>query len=150
MKRVFTLGVLVIILLSGCRADIKDDRVRQESERSLEIALDYIKQQRELHEFDLTRKIRMANDKIKRRQGQIGIGNKTDAALLELQYEKANLEKKLNVLIANTDASTKHIKEKWGKYNQSLDAMLGNMEDYLKGIPIDTDTLPKKDSLPAK
>jgi hypothetical protein len=137
--RVYILSVMMILSISGCKTEIKEDRVKKEAQRSLEIALDYINQERALHEFDLNRKIRLVNEKIKKS------GDPQSNATLKA--EKLDLELKLKVLIANTDASTKRISEKWSRYNQSLDAMLKNMQDYLKGIPIDRDTLSKKDSL---
>jgi predicted nucleic acid-binding Zn-ribbon protein len=146
-KRSVYIFVLILWAMVSCRSEIKEDRVKKEASRSLEIALDYIKTQRELHEFDLNRKIRMANDKIRRINSKVTDADERKQKITVLEVEKADLELKLKVLQANTDASTKRITEKWTKYNQSLDAMLKNMEDYLKGIPIDKDTLSVKDTL---
>jgi hypothetical protein len=143
-NRPYYIFLIIIVSLASCRGEIKDDRVKKEAERSLEIALDYIKTQRELHEFDLNRKIRIVNDNIKKAQDQnrqLVPDHDSNLLIASLQKEKAGLEQKLKVLKDNTDASTKRITEKWGRYNQSLDAMLKNMQDYLKGIPIDKDTL---------
>jgi len=146
-KPVF-ITLAIILLLFSCRSEIKDDRVLKEAERSLEITLDYIKHERQLHEFDLNRKIRFANNKINRIKSKIPADPDAKIKIATLQAEIADLENKLKVLIANTDASTKRITDKWTKYDQSLDAMLKNMQDYLKGIPIDKDTLQqKKDTL---
>jgi predicted metal-dependent peptidase len=142
--------VLACFLLSACRTEIKEERVKKESERSLEIALEYIKQQRALHEFDLNRKIRLVSAKINQIQTKGVIGDDTKDKLAMLQKEKLDWELKLKILIANTTASNKKITEKWVRYNQSLEAMLQNMQDYLKGIPIDKDTAAVKDSLPKK
>jgi hypothetical protein len=144
------LVISVMILFSGCRSEIREERVKKESERSLEIALEYIKQQRALHEFDLNRKIRLVNEKIKLVQTKGVIEADTKDRLLELQKEKADWEMKLKILIANTSASDKKITEKWYRYHQSLEAMLKNMQDYLKGIPIDKDTVPVTDSTARK
>jgi hypothetical protein len=146
--RPFYIALALIILLFSCRSEIKDDRVIREAERSLEITLDYIKHERELHEFDLNRKIRLANDKINRIKSKIPVDADSKQKITILETEISDLNKKLTILIANTDASTKRITDKWNKYDQSLNAMLKNMQDYLKGIPIDKDTIPlKKDTL---
>ena len=146
--RAFLISIVILIFLFGCRSEIRDDRVKKEAQRSLEIALDYIQTQRQLHEFDLNRKIRIVNEKIKKIQAPARTIPDQDSRqhLAALEHEKADLERKIKVLIDNTNASTKRITEKWGKYNQSLEAMLKNMDDYLAGIPIDKDTLAKKDT----
>ena len=146
-RRPAFISLAILIILFSCRSEIKDDRVQKEAARSLEITLDYIKHQRELHEFDLNRKIRLANDKINRIKSKIPPDPDAKRKIALLEAEKVDLDNKLKILIANTDASTKRITDKWNKYNQSLDAMLKNMQDYLKGIPIDNDTIPQKDSL---
>ncbi len=146
-RRYNLIFAFALLFLLSCKSELKEERVKKEAERSLEIAIDYINQQRALHEFDLNRKIRQVNEKIKRIQGGATQDQDPKSTIAALQKEKLVLELKLKVLIANTDASTKRITEKWSKYNQSLDAMLQNMQDYLKGIPIDKDTLSKKDSL---
>jgi hypothetical protein len=134
----------------SCNGGIKEERVKQESQRSLQIALDYIKQQREIHKFDLNRKIRIVTDKLKHLEGKSSLNAPLKNTRDSLISEKADYELKLKILIANTEASTKRIKERWVHYNQSVDAMLQNMDDYLKGMPIDIDTIPKKDSVKAK
>ena len=135
------------MLVSGCGTGIKEDRVKQEAQRSFDITLAYINQERDLHQFDLNRKIRLTEDKIKRIEGKAQSEQGSSDNLDDLKDEKAGYERKLKILLANTDASTKKIKDRWVHYNQSLDAMLQNMDDYLKGIPIDIDTLPKKDTI---
>ena len=141
---------LIFLLLCSCTGGIKEERVKQESQRSLQIALDYIKQQREIHKFDLNRKIRIVTDKLKHLQGKPSLAAASKSTIDSLTAEKADYELKLKILVANTEASTRRIKERWIHYNQSVDAMLRNMDDYLKGIPIDLDTIPKQDSVRAR
>ena len=139
--------VLIFSLLYSCTGGINEDRVKLESHRSLQIALDYIKQQRDLHKFDLNRKIRIVSDKLKHLQGKPAPNASVQDSIESLTAEKADYELKLKILLSSTEASTKRIKERWLHYNQSVDAMLRNMDDYLKGIPIDLDTVPRKDSV---
>ena len=146
-NRASIISCLILLLLVSCTGGIKEERVKQESQRSLQIALDYIKQQREIHKFDLNRKIRIVTDKLKHLQGKPSLDAPSKSTVDSLTAEKADYELKLKILVANTEASTKRIKERWTHYNQSVDAMLQNMDDYLKGIPIDVDTIPGKDSL---
>ena len=148
-KKPAFITLFIVLLFFSCRSDeIKEEeRVQKEAERSLQITLEYIKHQRELHEFDLNRKIRLANDRIKRIRGKIPPDADSKAKIALFESEITDLNKKIAILKANTDASTKRITDKWNKYDQSLDAMLKNMQDYLKGIPIDNDTVPRKDSI---
>ena len=149
-KRGLIISSMMVLLLVSCTGGIKEERVKQESQRSLQIDLDYIKQQREIHKFDLNRKIRIVTDKLKHLQGKPSPDAASKSSIDSLTAEKADYELKLKILLANTEASTKRIKERWVHYNQSVDAMLRNMDDYLKGIPIDMDTIPKKDSVRAR
>ena|SRR6185503_14672201 len=149
-KRTIFISLLILLMMTGCTGGIPEARVKQESQRSLQIALDYIKQQRDLHKFDLNRKIRLIGDKLKHLQGKPMSDAATKDTVAVLTDQKADYERKLKILLANTEASTKRIKERWVHYNQSVDAMLKNMDDYLKGIPIDVDSIPAKDSTVVK
>jgi len=149
-KRALFIFTIIFSLLYSCTGGINEDRVKLESQRSLQIALDYIKQQRDLHKFDLNRKIRIVSDKLKHLQGRPSPNTALKDSIESLTSEKTDYELKLKILIANTEASTRRIKERWVHYNQSVDAMLRNMDDYLKGIPIDQDSIPGKDSVRVK
>jgi len=149
-KRSLFIVLIIGFALFSCTGGIPEQRVKQESLRSLQIALDYIKQQRDLHKFDLNRKIRLVDDKLKHLQGKPSPNTATQDTIQVLINQKTDYENKLKILLVNTEASTKRIKERWVHYNQSVDAMLRNMDDYLKGIPIDVDSLPQKDSIRVK
>jgi|GEM_PF-3697883 len=146
-NRTLFIFFIIFLMLYSCAGGINEDRVKLESHRSLQIALDYIKQQRDLHKFDLNRKIRIVSDRLKHLQGKPTPSAAMQDSIASLSAEKADYELKLKILLSNTEASTKRIKARWLHYNESVDAMLRNMDDYLKGIPIDQDTVPGKDSL---
>jgi TolA-binding protein len=128
-------------LISACRNDITQDRVKKVSGRSLEIALEYIQQQRALHEADLKHRIRQLDAKIAR----LPKSSKNTKIISSLEDEKASLQQKLDMLLKNTEASRERIKSRWKRYNASLDAMLKNMDDYMKGYELEKDTA--KDTL---
>lgn len=140
MKKLFCIAALLLAIAS-CRNDITQERVKKGSERSLEIAREYIQQQRSLHEADLRRKIKQADNKIRRLQKT----SNAKAAIAAAEADKVELQRKLDMLLINTEASRLRIEKRWRQYNASLEAMLKNMDDYLKGYELEKDTL--KDSL---
>jgi hypothetical protein len=140
MKRLISI-ILLLLSLASCRNDITEDRVKKVSSRSLEIALEYIQQQRALHEADLRRKIRQADARITK----LKKSSSNTKNILTLENDKAALQEKLDMLLKNTEASRLRINRRWKQYNASLDAMLKNMDDYLKGYELEKDTV--RDSL---
>lgn len=140
MKRCLSILLLLIALVS-CRNDITEDRVKKVSSRSLEIALEYIQQQRALHEADLKRKIRQLDSK----ETKLKKSSSSTKNIEALENDKKALQEKLDMLLKNTEASRLRINRRWKQYNASLDAMLKNMDDYLKGYELEKDTV--KDTL---
>ena len=141
--------LFTIIALSACKNEISPERVRKQSEHSIEIAKNYLEQEKSTYEIAIKKRIKALDADMKKLRdvsgsNSTGVADNLKHSLSSMQSQKDQLEFQLRELRERTRRTNDMIVERWDKYNHSVDTMLMSMQTFLRRFEGIRDSVEKK------
>ncbi|MGZ5245374.1 MAG: hypothetical protein ACXWD4_15740 [Bacteroidia bacterium] len=132
----------MILLLSNCKRDVTEARIRKAAERSNEINHKYVTDQRDMYAKSIEKRIETLEEDLEKlrdvsAEGKKGAGNNIESSVQQLAAEKALLEGSLRMLHEKTQAVEKAMDLHYSRYDYALDSILKDVDGFMSAYKTD-------------
>jgi hypothetical protein len=141
--------LITSLMIVSCKNEISPERVRKQSEHSIEITKNYLEQEKTTYELAIKKRIKALDADMKKLQdvsgnNSTGVADNLKHSLSSMQSQKDQLEFQLRELRERTKRTNDMIVQRWENYNHSVDTMLMSMQTFLRRFEGIRDSVEKK------